>query len=185
MLQELGDVPFRLIFTTAYDKYAVRAFRYSAVDYLLKPINAGDLRETVQRIQGQESSKGLSAEHLSYLLAQITSREGTPARLALYTTKGVRFINPEKVVRCEAHSNYTYFFFEGGETVVSSRTLKDVEHIFAPYAFYRTHQSHLINLRHVDRYNREDGGYIVMSDGAQVDLSKARKEEFLEMFSRI
>jgi two-component system LytT family response regulator len=185
MLQELGSVSFHLVFTTAYDKYAVRAFRYSAADYLLKPINAGELRETVERITRQETAKGLSAEQLQFLLGQITSREGTPQRLALYTTEGVRFINPEKVVRCESHSNYTYFYFEGGQKIVSSRTLKDVETIFTPYAFFRTHQSHLINLRHVDRYSKEDGGYIIMSDGAQVDLARARKEEFLELFSRI
>jgi two-component system, LytTR family, response regulator len=185
MLQELGSVAFHLVFTTAYDKYAVRAFRYSAADYLLKPINAAELRDTVMRITRQESAKGISAEHLQFLLGQLHSREGAPQRLALYTTEGVRFINPEKVMRCESKSNYTYFFFEGGEKVVSSRTLKDVESIFAPYNFYRTHQSHLINLRHVDRYSKEDGGYIIMSDGAQVDLARARKEEFLELFSRI
>lgn len=185
MLQELGQANFDVVFTTAYDKYAIKAFKFSAIDYLLKPVSQSDLKQTIERILKSKGSRNLSPAHIELLLENIRQKSTPVKRLALYTTDGVRFINPEKLVRCESSSNYTTFFFDNGEKILSSKTLKDVEEIFSPFSFYRVHNSHLINLRCVEKYNKEDGGVIVMSDGTEIILARSRKDEFLSLFSKI
>lgn len=186
MLQELGTVDFEIVFTTAYDKYAIKAFKFSAVDYLLKPVSQADLKQTVERIRrSKEQNNSINAAQIEFLLESMRKKELPGNRLALYTTEGVRFINPEKVIRCESSSNYTTFFFDNGEKILSSKTLKDVEEIFHPFSFYRVHNSHLINLRYVEKYNKEDGGIVVMSDGTEIMVARSRKDEFLNLFSKI
>lgn len=169
--------PFDVIFTTAYDQFAIKAFKFSALDYLLKPIVAGDLVAAVQRYQKRQQF-GVK-DQLEILLQQYRHPNLTPAKLPFATQEGIVMTKPETIVRCESSNNYTTLYFADKTKLLISKTLKDVEDLLQPYGFFRTHHSHLVNLAQIDRYVKADGGYIEMSDGSQVPVSRQRKEEIL------
>lgn len=179
MLQELSVRDFHLVFTTAYDQYALRAIKYAAFDYLLKPIDVEELRTTVARIGKQHEVSHVGAR-LDVLLQNLSTRN-QPRKIAIPTMEGLLFFDINDIVCLQADSNYTTLKFSNRHPVVVSKTLREFEDMLPHDMFFRPHNSWLINLDHIKRYIKGDGGQVEMSNGDFVDVSRRRKDEFLKL----
>jgi two-component system, LytTR family, response regulator len=163
-----------IVFVTAYEKYSIDAIRLTAFDYLLKPIDEKDLMNCISRLQEKLEQKKKSAG------ARKLNTEFD--KIAVPSLEGVHFINIKEIVRVEAESNYSVFFFSDKRKMTVSKTLKQVEEALQGYSFFRPHKSHIINLSFISRYIRGEGGSIIMTDGSEVEVSRNKKKEFLELF---
>lgn len=177
MLQQLQRKSFHLIFTTAYDQYAIQAIRFAAFDYLLKPVDIEELKAAVEKIirAGQPVNNGGRLETLAYNL-QIALN-----KIVISTVEGLLFFDIAEIVHIEAQSNYTVFSFTSRPRLTVSRTLKEFEDLLPPEQFFRTHHSHIINLQFIKRYIKGDGGQIELKNGELVDVSRKKKDEFLKL----
>jgi two-component system LytT family response regulator len=182
LLARLGKHNADVIFTTAYNQFAVKAFKACALDYLLKPIDPDDLKSAVAKAANNKNK--MSQEQLE-LLMNYMKPEKKSKRVALTASDHLVFVETDNIIYCESDSNYTIFFLKGGEKVMVSKTLKDVEEILEGADFFRIHASYLINMKHVSKFTRGDGGYVVMSNNQQITVSRKKKDEFFERFSRI
>ncbi|POY38474.1 DNA-binding response regulator [Solitalea longa] len=182
VLQQFPDPTFETIFTTAYNQFALKAFRFAAFDYLLKPIDAEDLTKTIQRYQRQRLNSNFK-QQLEILMQQYVSPNSLPEKVSFSTQQAIHFVKPETIVYCESDSNYTTLFFVDKTKLVVSKTLKDVEELLVGYQFMRIHHSYLINLKEVSRYIKTEGGAIEMNDGAQLPISRQRKDELMRILS--
>jgi two-component system, LytTR family, response regulator len=180
MLQQLPDIPFEVIFTTGYDAYAIKAIRFSALDYLLKPIDKDELIKAVGKISQHRQHP--MTQQLDILLQKLNSKPMTLQKIALPTLDGFELVPLETIIQCESDSNYTCVFLKNGKKIVVSRTLKEIEELLEGHTFLRVHHSHLINLNEIVRYIRGEGGYVVMSDHTSVNVSRSRKETLLKIF---
>ncbi len=180
MLQKLKKINFSVVFTTAYDEFALKAFRFAAIDYLLKPIDIDDLSAAIQKVKQLNSVTPVEskAEPLAKLFSQI--QKSGEKKLALPTNDGLLFIPVEEVVSLEAASNYTFFFTENNGKIVVSKTLGDFEELLEANDFFRVHNSYLINLHKIEKYIKGEGGYVVMTNGSSIEVSRRRKEEFMK-----
>lgn len=183
VLLHFPEPQFDVIFTTAYDQFAIKAFRFAALDYLLKPIDAQDLIAAVQRYEKKQLHLQFK-DQLDLLLQQYKQPHLAPGKLPFATQEGIVFIKPETIIRCESLSNYTTLYFIDSPKLVISKTLKEIEDLLQPYGFFRVHHSHLINLKQVSRYVKADGGYIEMSDRSQVPVSRQRKDFVLDVLTK-
>lgn len=183
LLDRLGKHESDVIFTTAYNQFAIKAFKICALDYLLKPIDPDDLKSAVQKAMNKKNK--VSAEQLELLMSYIKPEKPKSKRVALTASDHLIFVETDKIIYCESDSNYTIFFLTTGEKVMVSKTLKDVEEILEGSDFFRVHASYLINMKHVSKFTRGDGGYVVMSNNQHITVSRKKKEEFFEMFSKI
>ncbi|MCO4818438.1 MAG: response regulator [Bacteroidetes bacterium] len=172
---------FRVVFTTAYDQYALKAFKHGVFDYLLKPVDQDDLQSTVNRILS-DSSKGsfkLPQEQIDHII-KLPSTISAGAKIALNTTDGIYLKKIEDIIHIQAYGNYTKLFLKEVETpMVISKTLKDFEHVLKPARFVRIHTSHLINLAHLDSFHNKSGGYVVMSNGINLPVSERKKSNLM------
>lgn len=178
MLQQLPEKKFHLVFTTAYDQYAIRAIRFAAFDYLLKPVDIEELRNTISKIvntQGR-SETGPKLE----VLADNLQRNAALNKIAIPTLEGLLFFNVDDIIHLEANSNYTVIHFTNHAKLTASRTLKEFEELLPSDKFFRPHHSHLINLAYLKRYIKGDGGQIEMQNGNYVDVARRKKDEFLQ-----
>jgi two-component system LytT family response regulator len=171
-----------VVFCTAYDQFAIKAFRYSALNYLLKPVDPDDLKDTIRRL---EEKKALpTREQIDMLVQGIRSvQKQTAGRIALTTNDGMIFVTTADILYCEAESNYTSVVLKNRKVVVS-KTLKEIDEALSGNDFYRIHNSYLVNLNQIQKFVRGDGGYVVMNDGKSVSIARARRQEFMELFSR-
>lgn len=178
MLKQLKKINFQIIFTTAYDQYAIKAIKFSAFDYLLKPVDIEELKLACSKMGDMhiqaETSKKLEA------LEQNMHAQNPFNKLAIPTLEGLLFFNIADIIQLEAHSNYTVIHFTNHPKLTASRTLKDFEELLPASIFFRTHHSHLINLNYVKKYVKGDGGQIELQNGNFVDVSRRKKEEFLQ-----
>ena len=182
MLNALPEKNFHIIFTTAYDQYAIKAIKYAAFDYLLKPIDIEELKATVEKIEQKE---GYQTQRQAELLKQnIQHPKKQLNKLAIPTLEGLLFFDINDIIHLEAHSNYTFIHFLGKSKITASKTLKEFEEILPEAIFFRTHHSHLINLNHIKRYIKGDGGQIELQNGNYVDVSRRKKEAFLKIISQ-
>jgi two-component system, LytTR family, response regulator len=179
MLKQLRDKNFHIIFTTAYDQYAIKAIKYSAFDYLLKPVDIEELKSAVERVEQclpeAQTSKKLEA------LEQNLHSLNPLNKIAIHTLEGLLFFNIADIIHLEAQSNYTVIFFSNHPKLTASRTLKDFEELLPAAIFFRTHHSHIINLNYIKRYIKGDGGQIELQNGTFVDVARRKKEEFLQI----
>ncbi len=183
LLESIKNPTFDVIFITAYNQYAIKAIRKSALDYLLKPVNILDLKEAVSRAieqQEQESSKNENLQN--YLNNQQVSE--TERKIALPTSERVLFVKVKDIIHCKGENNYTQIFLNDGKSILVSKTLKEYEELLSEDGFIRVHQSHLINTKHVQSYERHDGGYLKMSNGNSVSISRQRKDHVLSILNR-
>jgi len=179
MLQKLTYKNFGLIFVTAYDHYAIKAIRYSALDYLVKPVEISELQMAVKK--AEENRKGQHSQlQIELLLEQISKKQ--PRRIGIPTTEGLQFTNIEDIAYLEATSNYTNILLSNNQKLLVCRTLKDFEDMLPTETFVRIHHSTIINKFYVDKYIRGDGGQVVMRNGAVLDVSKRKKTDFLQAF---
>jgi two-component system LytT family response regulator len=183
LLERLGKHESDVIFTTAYNQFAIKAFKVCALDYLLKPIDPEDLKVAVQKALSKKNK--VSAEQLEMLLSYMKPEKPKSKRIALTASDHLIFVETEKIIYCESDSNYTIFFLTDGQKIIVSKTLKDVEEILEGSDFFRIHASYLINMKHVSKFTRGDGGYVVMSNNQHITVSRKKKDEFFEMFSKI
>ncbi len=184
LLKQLQHIDFALIFTTAFDNYAITAFRFNAIDYLLKPIITEELIEAVNKIkQRNYSGQPVIKQQVNQLYQDIKTPQMKPEKIAVPTSDGFVFIPITSIVYCLAKSNYTEFHLSDNKTVLSSYTLKQYDELLTPQSFFRVHRSYLINLNHVKAYKRGDGGEIVMNNGDIIELSRTHKDEFLHLLN--
>jgi two-component system LytT family response regulator len=182
LLEELGDVRFNLIFTTAYDRFAVKAFRFSAVDYLLKPVSPEELKVAVDKVI---QKKQVEKTQLEMLRKQLYSPDQKRFdKIALPYAHGYTFVELANVLYCESDSSYTRFFLSTGEVYLITKTLGNVEEMLEGGDFFRLHKQFLVNMRQISRYVRGDGGYVVMPNNVTIPVSRSRKDEFVELFTR-
>lgn len=175
LLEILGDFSFKIIFTTASDAYAIKAFRFSAIDYLLKPIDPDELTEAVKK-----ASTGTRRESVDALLQNVKGQKA-PTRLALNTLEKIHVVKIEDILRCESSANYTIFYFVGGRQLLVTKTLKEFDNMLSDQGFMRVHQSHLINSTYIKEFVKVDGGYIVMNDGTEVPVSSRKRSSVMQM----
>lgn len=182
MLEKFDKLFFDVVFTTAYDKFAIKAFKYSALNYLLKPIDPDDLKETIKRLAEKKSSP--SKDQMSLLLQNIKNFQQPVSRIALTTHDGMIFVHTTDIMYCQAESNYTNIKLTNGNKLLVAKTLKDIDETLSGKDFYRIHNSFLINLNQIKKFVRGDGGYVVMKDDEQITIARARREDFFDMFSK-
>jgi two-component system LytT family response regulator len=183
LLEKLRPYQFAVVFVTAYNQYAIRALRASAVDYLLKPIDIEELKNTIDTLQAQVQKAPLIPDsrmnHLFSTLKSLSSNQ-LPEKIALSTQDGVLFVSVKDILRVEAMSNYSSFFLMDKQRIVVSRTLKEFEEVLVPYQFFRANRSQIVNLNQIAKYQKGDGGVLHLSDGYEVEVSPQRKAELLE-----
>ncbi len=179
MLQQLKDKNFEIIFITAYDQYAIKAIRYSALDYLVKPVEIDELKNAVNRAV-EKINTAKPNDRLGLLLENIVNEKTKFKRIAIPTAQGLQFIKIEDIIYLEASGNYTKFHLCNNIKYTVSKTLKEFEDILPADIFIRIHNSYVLNKNYVEKYIRGDGGQVVLSDGAVLDISKRKKSEFLK-----
>jgi len=179
MLQQLKNKNFEVIFVTAYDHYAIKAIRYSALDYLVKPVEIDDLKNAINRVIEKMNITKPNAR-LELLLENIVSDKTKFTRIAIPTVQGLQFIKIEHIISLEASANYTKFHLCNNIKYTVSKTLKEFEDMLPSDIFIRIHNSHIINKNYVEKYIRGDGGQVVLSNGSVLDISKRKRAEFLK-----
>ncbi|NDV59380.1 LytTR family DNA-binding domain-containing protein [Bacteroides sp. 519] len=178
LLESLGNASPEVIFITAYDQYAIKAIRFSALDYLLKPIDPQELVSAVNKainiIIGKQQNLRMQN------LLQNNIRPDRKKKIALAVVDRIEFVEINNIIRCESDSNYTTFYLKNGEKLIVSKTLKEFDELLTPYNFLRIHQSHLINMEEVKSFVKTEGGYIRMNDGAIISISRQRRAQVME-----
>lgn len=184
MLQALPDINFDIIFTTAFNQYAIRAIRFGALDYLLKPIDRDELREAIGKYQTRTQHNSL--EQIVALLTHVSkNNDASFQKIALPTLHGYELVAVSKIMLCESSSNYTDVKLNDGRHMVISRTLKDVEELLDRPPFLRVHNSYLVNLEYAIRYVKGEGGYLVLNNDITIPVSRSKKEELLKFITHL
>ncbi len=180
VLENVSFKKFEVIFITAYDRYAVKAFEFSAIHYLLKPISYLELQKAVSRFE-QIKNEDVFEEKINVLRE---SMDNKPQKIILPTSEGFNIIDLDNIIRCEADSNYTIFFFTDGTKEIVSKSLNNFEKLLSDIHFERVHNKHLINLKHVKKYVKGKAGYVIMNDGEHVYISETRRKSFVDALKK-
>jgi two-component system LytT family response regulator len=178
LLEQLPAINFEIIFTTSYDQYAITAFKFSALDYLLKPVDREELEKAVQKVSNKVNPP--VSQQLEILLQKINHPAVPVQRIALPTMQGLEFVPVDSIISCTSSNNYTEFALADKKRILVSRTLKEAEDMLAGYSFLRVHNSHVVNLNAITRYVKGEGGYLMMTDGSTIDVSRSRKEVLMQ-----
>lgn len=184
LLEALDRPKARVIFTTAYDQYALKAIKYSALDYLLKPIDIEELKIAVEKAEKQKQEMPVM-ENLQFLLENFRKNENNYSRITLPTGNAYEVVNISDIIRCEAETSYTKFVLANKRNVLVSSSLKYYEDLLPEKDFFRLHHHHLVNLSHVQKFLKEDGGYVIMSDGSKIEISRRKKEAFIQRLHKM
>lgn len=182
--QSQGKINSHIVFITAHEQYAIKAFRFSALDFLLKPVDPDDLEKVVEKIKSVSKQKE-SFEHIDLLLENIRKKVDHFKRIALSTSDGIHLFDISDIIRCESEGNYTTFYIKDHKPVLISKTLKEYEELLTEHGFERIHQSHLINLAYLKSYIKKDGGYVVMGDNSNLPISQRKKERLQELLKNL
>ncbi len=182
MLQKLVRKQFHLIFTTAYDHYAIKAIRFAAFDYLLKPVDIEELRAAIHKIK-QEKIHSSTQDRLQGLLHNLQHKYALN-KIAIPDKHGIHLYDINDIIHVDAHSNYSILFFANGTKLTASKTLKEFEELLPTDLFFRPHHSHLINMHYVKRYIKGDGGQVEMHNGDLIDVSRRNKDDLLKLLKR-
>jgi two-component system, LytTR family, response regulator len=184
VLEQVSDLHFELIFATASDQHALKAIKYSACDYLLKPIDADELKAAVDKVvKKKKSNSGM--DNLQFLIEHLKRTDENYQKITLPTGNAYEIVNIKDIIRCEADGSYTTFYLGDKRKLVISAGLKHYEELLPEVDFIRVHHHHLINMNHVLRFLKEDGGYAIMSDGSKIEISRRKKEAFMDRLNRI
>jgi two-component system LytT family response regulator len=183
LLKAIPDKNFEVIFITAHEEFAIKAIKFSALDYILKPVDPEELRGALER--ALETMNGQKNEQPQFEALQHNIQPNQKRRLVLKTQESVHVVELDHIIRCEADRNYTSFYLTEGKKILVSRTLKDYETLLSGHNFLRVQQSHLVNLNFVDRYDKGNGGAVVMKDGSEVPLSPAKRDIFFQILENL
>jgi len=181
MLDELGELDFEIIFTTAYNHYAVDAIRISAFDYLMKPVAIKELQNALERLAKYRQTH--TRDKLDVLRQSLSPNKSQEEKIAIPTNEGLEFIPIKNILHIESSSNYSRIFLTDGKNILVTKLLKDFEDILEPYNFFRVHNSHLINLAYIKKYIRGEGGQVEMQNGDVIDVARRKKEEFIRLIT--
>ena len=179
LLEQLAHTNFDVIFCTAYEQYAIQAFKCSAIDYLLKPVDSADLAQAVNKVVAKEMKRN-DLNRVEVLLHNLRHIGRESKRICIPVLTGLELVQVSDIVRCESAINYTTIFMQQQPKLVVAKTLKEFEELLSGYNFCRVHNSHLVNLAYVKSYNKGKGGYLTMLDGTAIEVSTRRKEELLK-----
>lgn len=179
LLELLGEINFKIIFTTASDEYAVKAFKLSAVDYLLKPIDIDELKKAVDKLNIN------SGEVLNNLRENVRENDISKKRLALHSQDKIEMVALGDIIRCESNINYTKFFLKDNRTILVTKTLKEYDAMLSDFDFIRVHQSHLVNIAYLKEFVKIDGGYLKLKDGSNVPISTRKKAQVLKLLQGV
>ena len=186
LLEEVDEVNFEVIFTTAFDEYAIKAIKYSALDYLLKPIVPEELIQAVQKVEDRKAAKiNNTTKNIDVLLDNLKATTRESHKIILSTSEKIHVIKVDDIIRCESDNYYTLFFFVGGKKLLVSKTLKENENLLKDHNFIRPHKSHLVNAKYIKGYMKNDGGFIVMSDESKIPVSRRKKELIMEIINNL
>ena len=174
---------FSVIFTTAYDHYAIKAIKFSAVDYLLKPIDVSELQAAVEKV-AVEIKGNYNQQALQMLMENVRKPAGNNFSITLATSDGLEFVPLHNIIRLEASGPYTHFFLKEGKKIIVCKNLKEYETLLSDHQFFRVHNSHIINIKEVKKMVKSDGGYAVMNDDSMINISPKKKDEFMEQMSQ-
>ncbi|MGY5355290.1 LytR/AlgR family response regulator transcription factor [Wenyingzhuangia sp. IMCC45467] len=177
VLENINPIHFEVIFVTAYNQYALKAIKFCALDYLMKPVSVSELKEAVNKVT-EILDKKIANKKLEHLVSNYNNQQ-LPKKIALPTSDELFFVAIDDIIRCKSENNYTIFHLVNETTILVSKTLKEWDELLSAHHFIRTHQSHLVNSIHVKSYVKKDGGYILMNDGSNVVVSRHKKEEIL------
>jgi two-component system LytT family response regulator len=181
LLKLFDKITFDVIFTTAYEQYALKAIKFNALDYLLKPFSVKELQDAISKcVSRRNSQSGEQTSPIEVFLQNMKTLHQTHKKIALPTINGLVFMPVQNIVRCESTGNYTRIFFTDKKNLMVSRPLKEFEELLTDVDFFRVHNSHLINLQQMQSYIQGEGGFALMSDGTQVEVSRRRKADFLK-----
>lgn len=183
VLRAFTHIDFEVIFITAYDQYGIQAIKFSALDYLLKPIDINELKLAVEKARNKINAKQKN-NSIDNLLDYIRTGNKDVPKIALPTLQEIMYVHVSDIVRCEASNNYTTFYLQNGEQVLVCKTLKDFADLLKPYSFVRTHQSHLVNLQFVKSLLKEDGGTLLLNDRTKVPISRQNREMVKEVLGK-
>lgn len=181
VLEKISWNKCKVVFVTAYDEYAIKAFRFNAIDYILKPVSSEEISRVVNRISNFEP--GAESELNRNFIADYNSTQ--PKRIAISNSDGVHLVELSDVVRCEADGNYTKIYTSRLEVILTSKTLKEYDTLLTEFGFERVHHSHLVNMRHIKKYINRDSGYLHMSDGSQIPIAQRKKTYVLSILDKI
>jgi two-component system LytT family response regulator len=179
-----GKTNAHIVFITAHEQYAVKAFKFSALDFILKPVDPEELQNSIAKIK-EVVGKTNSFEHIDLLLENIRKKVDNYKRIALSTSDGIHLFEVSDIIRCESKGNYTEFFIKNHKPVLISKTLKEYEEMLTEHGFERIHQSHLINLTYLKSYIKSDGGYVIMADNTNISIAQSKKERLQELIKAL
>jgi len=182
-LEAFEEFNFEVIFATAHDQYAIKAIKYSALDYLLKPINPDDLKAAILRYT-EKKDKGQIGNNIKVLLNNIKPGNDVK-KIILSTAEGIHILSTDEIIRCESDDYYTKFFLTDGKTILISKTLKQNEAMLSDFDFIRPHKSHLVNIKYIKSYLKVDGGYILMIDGCKIPVSRRKRESIISILNHL
>ena len=178
LLEILHEINFKIIFVTASDQHAIKAFRFSAIDYLLKPIDINELKDAVRKVEKADSKENVD------VLLEHWSRQNESARIALHSSDQIKVVDIGDIVRCESDNNYTYFHFINGSKFLVTKTLKSFDTLLASHGFFRVHQSHLVNVAMIRSYIKTEGGYLLMRDESRIPVAVRKKAAVIELLEK-
>jgi len=184
LLESIKDIDFDIIFTTAYDQFAIKAIKFSAIDYLLKPIFPDDLISAVKKAEKRQDARN-TRKNVEVLLENIKKPESESPKIILATSERINVVKVIDIIRCESDNYYTMFYFTDGKKLLMSKTLKENEEMLSDFNFIRPHKSHLINVIYIKSFNKHEGGYILMTDGSRVPVSRRKKEKIMEIIHNL
>jgi len=179
-----GAIKSNIVFITAHEQYAIKAFRFSALDFLLKPVDPEELQKVIKKIESVLEETNDYA-HIDLLLENIRKKVDNFKRIALSTSDGIHLFEISDIIRCESEDNYTKFYIKNSKPVLISKTLKEYEELLTEHGFERIHQSHLINLNYLKSYIKKDGGYVIMADESHLPISQRKRERLQEILKTI
>ncbi|MCB0674952.1 MAG: response regulator transcription factor [Saprospiraceae bacterium] len=182
LLDRLSDISFSLIFTTAHSEFAIKAFKYSALDYLLKPIDIDEFQTAVSKALSKPNPTPIQADQIHFI-RQFKSGPDLPDKLSIPTVDGFLFVTISDIIYCHSLGNYTEIYLSKNQKILSSRTLGSFQELLQQHSFYRVHRSFLVNLAHVTMYKKKDGGLLVMDSGDEIEISRANRDHFLKIMT--
>lgn len=185
LLQSFEKIDFEIVFTTAFDQYAIKAIRFSALDYLLKPIVPQELMEAVRKVEDIKMARQQNIQENINVLLENIQNPVESRKIILSTAEKIHVVDVDNIIRCESDNYYTKFFFMDGSRLLISKTLKESESLLRGHQFIRSHKSHLVNTKYIRGFVKSDGGYILMSDNSKVPVSRRRKELIMETLNNL
>ncbi len=184
LLSQLEEINFKVIFITAFQEYAMQAFKFSALDYILKPLDSDELVAAINKAEETIENKNISL-HMNALQSNMNNASKETKKLILKSSDHIHAVNVKDIVRCESEGNYTRFILSDGRKLLATKILKEFDEMLEPYNFFRVHQSHLINIDYFETYKKADGGSVIMRDKSNIPLASRKKDAFLKLLSTL